>query len=174
MSRIRSVKTFIILLMFFVLITIPADATSYYKWGFTLGSGISFTGDLQDMDSTGIPFSLGLLHRFSDSLEIFVHSDMFSMEEFYKSLIKYKFRSIESGARIFFDNVYVGGGAGLYYWDMTWVEYNSVEKNSDPGLFAEAGLRFGDKSFTDLKIKYIFGFEGLSYFKAILALGLLF
>lgn len=174
MSENKIFKATGIILLLLISFTIHPETNSDYRWGFSLGTGISILGDLEEMESGTLPVAIDLFYRFTESLDIIVHSDIFSMDGFYKSPILYNFSCFESGARYFFEKVYFGAGAGIYFWNLTWQDYNAEDKNTDFGLFAEAGLRLGKKLFLDLKAKYIFGFDGLSYLRGLIAIGLMF
>lgn len=164
-------KKFIFSLIFLMALgLIGAEANNF---SLSIGAGIRNVKGVEDETGTNLytevygknnmAYSIDLGYQVLESLQVFLHSDYFSVDgklTFTGEDTKLKIIPIELGLRYFMGKKmifpYIGAGTGYYMYKEENVIGTVDEKKF--GFFGEGGLKyqFTELFFIDLKVKYIF------------------
>ncbi|MCP4158416.1 MAG: outer membrane beta-barrel protein [bacterium] len=160
----------VVLLVSFTLVSAEEDCARG-KFSLTVGAGMrNFSETLYEdvYDKGGVSFNIDFGVKIMKSLEVFLHSDLFSVDgelTYTQETTTLKITPMELGARFLFGGKsdsckakffpYIGAGAGYYMYKEESVIGTIDEKKL--GFFFEGGLRFYalGKVFIDAKVKNV-------------------
>jgi outer membrane protein W len=164
-------KKFIFSLILLIAVGLIGAETNNFS--LSIGAGIRNVKGIEDETGTNlytevygknnIAYSIDLGYQVHKSLQVFLHSDYFSVNgklTYTEEDTELKIIPIELGVRYFWGKKrifpYIGAGTGYYMYKEENVIGTVDEKKF--GFFGEGGLKyqFTEMFFIDLKVKYIF------------------